>query len=90
MRLVPDRSPSLDPPVRGSFHPWLAFVCYFKILFGRQLPDAATARQGILAIFKDDEVLFDHFADYEREREAARERIDTSLAGESVASSTRG
>jgi hypothetical protein len=24
--------------VRGSFHPWLAFVSFWKILFGRQLP----------------------------------------------------
>jgi hypothetical protein len=26
-------------PMRG-FHPWLAFVCFFRVLFGRELPAA--------------------------------------------------
>jgi len=32
---VPQRSPSLDPL---RMHPWLAFICFWKILFGKKLP----------------------------------------------------
>ena len=32
---MPPRVTSLDPP---TMHPWLAFVCFWKLLFGRQLP----------------------------------------------------
>jgi hypothetical protein len=56
-------------------------------LFRRSLPDAATARQGLLAIFPDEEILFDHFAAYEVERKRVRTGLDQSLEGNSEASS---
>lgn len=36
--LVPQRAASLDP---HAMHPWLAFVCFFRLLFGRKLPAEA-------------------------------------------------
>ena len=36
-QLVPQRSPSLDPL---RMHPWLAFVSFWKILFGKKVPAA--------------------------------------------------
>jgi len=32
---VPQAGPSLDPL---RMHPWLAFVCFWKVLFGKKLP----------------------------------------------------
>ncbi len=32
--------------MRG-FHPWLAFVCFFRVLFGRELPEAVVPKQAL-------------------------------------------
>jgi uncharacterized protein DUF2760 len=41
MRLVPHRATSLDPPV----HPLLAFIAFFRVLFGKPLPDELMPKQ---------------------------------------------
>ena len=37
--------PSLDPQ---AMHPWLALVCFFRVLFGRPLPEAVLPKQQAL------------------------------------------
>ena len=41
MRLVPHRAPRLDPP---AMHPWLAFLCFFRILFGKPAAGGGRAK----------------------------------------------
>lgn len=57
-------------------------------LFGAELPEGATARQALLAIFGDadgEERLVLHGADYERERQRVRQHSDSRAEGESQA-----
>jgi hypothetical protein len=54
----------------------------------RDLPDSASVRQAMLAVFADEEALVQHAADYEELRKSVRPGVDTALAGESEGGST--
>lgn len=56
-------------------------------LFGRSLPDETRARAALLAIFRDEMLLVEHAAAYQRASEKARTQIGRTLEGESEASS---
>lgn len=58
-------------------------------LFSRNLPEGARGRQGVLAVFPDEEILFDHYAEYEKQRKEIRTRVSSRLEGESEASSAQ-
>lgn len=58
-------------------------------LFDRTLPEKATARQGLLAIFPEEEILFDHFLEYERQRKLIRTKVDKKVTGEFEAGSAQ-
>lgn len=55
-------------------------------LFDKQLPEGSTARQALIAIIDDEEVLVRHAADLEEQRRDLRRKIDQSVEGNSVAS----
>ena len=42
---MPHRATSLDP---HPMHPWLAFLCFFRVLFGRPLPPELLPKQQAL------------------------------------------
>lgn len=50
----------------------------------RELPDAATVRQAMVAAFPDEEALVLHAAEYEERRLTVRPGVDSQLEGESV------
>lgn len=56
-------------------------------LFDIDLPEKTTARQALIAIFDDEELLIRHASDYEEQRRAIHPRLEEKLTGESEASS---
>jgi hypothetical protein len=66
-------------------HKWTAQTA--KVLFRRDLPDNATARQAVLAIFPDEEAVIEHFKEYEQQRLEIRRQIDRETEGNSGARS---
>lgn len=55
-------------------------------LFGKDLPDNTSARQAVIACFRDEETLVRHAGDWATQREEIRKRVDTEALGESAAS----
>lgn len=55
-------------------------------LFGKDLPNGTSARQALIACFKDEETLVMHAGAWAEQREKVRARVESEVSGESSAS----